>query len=596
LGYIYDVDYLDESYIVASASGLTTSSSTHIITLTISTAAGSTTPSAVTTVAAGKTQKITFILPAATIQANVPVYFLITAAYQPPGFTACASISCYAGGFPSASQASATTDSTGTATATLTVDTRAGYAVVITPKYALSPTSNSSVAEPATGQIQTIAATPSQYSIVGYFDSTFTSGAKLKSGGSVVNGTTVFIDVKITDSYGNLATNPGPGQIGINLALNPASPAGGTLSTTFAFIAAGVSDTLTSPSFGAIYWVMPKTIGTSITLTASGASLTAATFSVKTVSATPVFTVTSPKPLSGVIYANALAVVFSGYANASKGFASAGSNAVTMATLGYKVGTGTWKSITLSGSNPVWSVAATMVSGKNTVSFNVTDTKGDVSAVQSFTVLVDTSPPTITATTAAGASLTNGAPVVFSIVDSLGDLNASSVKADYNGTAVASSGITITGTNNPGSSVTYTVNVAGIPTGHWKVTLKAADLAGNTATAVSVTVFVIVPFATSQTISGAAKATIGGYTGISATVLNGWTTSETEIMFAVFKNSAGQTVAVATGGLTLAAGASGTAFAPLLAPLAPGTYTVSVFIVTTSNLPDSATATLTYTS
>jgi hypothetical protein len=178
----------------------------------------------------------------------------------------------------------------------------------------------------------------------------------------------------------------------------------------------------------------------------------------------------------------------------------------------------------------------------------------------------------------------------------MGDLNATSVKATYNGTAIASSAVTITGTNSPGHSVTYTVSVTGIPTGHWSVTLKAKDLAGNVANSVSVLLFIIVPFATSVAVSGTpTKTTIGGFTGISATYVNNWNTAQNVIVFATWKNSAGQTVAVATSGLTLSAGASGTAFAPLSAPLPSGSYTVNVFVITTSNNPVSITTTITVT-
>jgi len=165
-------------------------------------------------------------------------------------------------------------------------------------------------------------------------------------------------------------------------------------------------------------------------------------------------------------------------------------------------------------------------------------------------------------------------------------------KYSLNGAANVTAGIT--STNSSGASFTsFSVTFT---SGSNTLKIYATDSNGNVGAATfAFTVTAVVPtgFATSQSITGAAKATIGGFTGVSATVANGWTASESEIMFAVFKNSAGQTVAVATGGLTLASGASSTAFAPLLAPLPTGTYTVSVFIVTTGNLPDSATTTIT---
>jgi hypothetical protein len=99
-----------------------------------------------------------------------------------------------------------------------------------------------------------------------------------------------------------------------------------------------------------------------------------------------------------------------------------------------------------------------------------------------------------------------------------------------------------------------------------------------------------VPFAQSVSITSAAKGTLGAFTGISVSATNLWTSGQNLVVFAVFKNSAGQTVAVATGGLTLGAGASGTAFATSsdLSGLPSGSYTVSVFIITTSNNPVSS--------
>jgi hypothetical protein len=61
------------------------------------------------------------------------------------------------------------------------------------------------------------------------------------------------------------------------------------------------------------------------------------------------------------------------------------------------------------------------------------------------------------------------------------------------------------------------------------------------------------------------------------------------VVFAVWKNSASQTVAVTTGGLTLASAMTSTVFAPLASPPPSGTYTVNVFAVTTNNQPDSST-------
>ena len=60
---------------------------------------------------------------------------------------------------------------------------------------------------------------------------------------------------------------------------------------------------------------------------------------------------------------------------------------------------------------------------------------------------------------------------------------------------------TVTGTNNPGSPVTYGVTLSGLTTGNWSVKLTATSLAGisNSST---ITVHVTVPIVTSFFVSG----------------------------------------------------------------------------------------------
>jgi hypothetical protein len=317
----------------------------------------------------------------------------------------------------------------------------------------------------------------------------------------------------------------------------------------------------------------------------------------KTVTRSPTFTVTTPKPLSGVIYSSSVAVVLSGYANVSSGFTStgAGPNVATMANLGYKVGSGTWKSISLAGSNPTWSFAATMSAGLNTLSVNVTDSKGDVSAVQTFTVLVDTAAPVVTFTTATGATINYTNSVTATIVVAQGDLNATSVVATVNGTALASSAVTISGTNNNGHSVTYTVTLKGLPAGKDNLGLSAKTLAGLTGSATAITVKVLVSFAQSVLINSASYGTLGSFNGISVSATNIWSTSQNLVVFAVWKNAGGQTVAVTTGGLTLGSGGTGSTFCPLASGLGSGSYSVQVFVITTNNNPVSSPTTISVT-
>jgi hypothetical protein len=90
-------------------------------------------------------------------------------------------------------------------------------------------------------------------------------------------------------------------------------------------------------------------------------------------------------------------------------------------------------------------------------------------------------------------------------------------------------------------------------------------------------------------ITNASYGTLGSYNVVQANLTNIGSSSLDLVVFAVWKNPARQTVAVTTGGLTLASAMTGTMFAPLASPPLSGTYTVNVFAVTTSNQPDSST-------
>jgi len=258
-------------------------------------------------------------------------------------------------------------------------------------------------------------------------------------------------------------------------------------------------------------------------------------------------------------------------------------------SVGYKIGTSPWQSaVIVAGNQIIWSVAANFATGLNSIQFNATDANGNTAVSTKYTVLVDSTAPTVAFITKNNAILNYSQPVLATIVDTEGDLNASSVSATYNGTAVAASNIVVTGTNNLGSSVTYQVSIKNLPAGLWNIVLTGTDYAGNSANN-GITVTVQVSFADSIIINSAAKSTLGSFTGMSVSATNLWSTSQNLVVFAVWKNGAGQTVAVSTGGLTLAAGATGTAFAPLAGGLPSGSYSVSVFVITTSNNPVSST-------
>ena len=483
----------------------------------------------------------------------------------------------------SAQKISLTTDSTGSISTKYAVDTGA-TAIQMFQSAVAQPidgdTTNTLTNSTDSAPVTTVGGPPAKFTVFACFLASLTPatcGANTV-GSSVVNGTSVYVDVSITDAYGNVASNPGPNQIEVD-----ESTSAGVLSVSHAYITVTNYDTYFS--LGWVAWTLPSSLGTAVTLSASGVlsgkSYTA-TFKVTTVSDLPTFSVTTPTPVSGVVYSSSTTVVFSGQANASIGYPTT----VNIASVGYKIGTSAWQSAIIAQANTIlWSVAATFPVGLSTIIFNATDSNGNTFVSPSFSVLIDTTAPTLAFTTPANANLTGGAAAIATIVDSEGDLNYSSVAVTVNGTAVAAANIAVTPTaNNLGHSVTYTVTIKNLPTGSDNLGISAYNLAGLSGTA-SVTVNVIVPFSQSVVINSAAQGTLGSFSGISVTATNLWSTSQNLVVFAVWKNGAGQTLAVTTGGLTLASGATGSAFAPLASALPSGSYSVSVFVITTGNNP-----------
>jgi hypothetical protein len=91
-----------------------------------------------------------------------------------------------------------------------------------------------------------------------------------------------------------------------------------------------------------------------------------------------------------------------------------------------------------------------------------------------------------------------------------------------------------------------------------------------------------------------AQTTIGSNKAVQTSYTNNSNAPLTAIVYAVVHNSAGQTVSYSTATLNLASGASGTAY-DVLFGLAPGTYSVTVFVTTTSGTAISGTSTVTVT-
>jgi len=238
---------------------------------------------------------------------------------------------------------------------------------------------------------------------------------------------------------------------------------------------------------------------------------------------------------------------------------------------------------------------ATLPTGLSTVQFNATDSKSNVVLSTVYNVLVDSTAPTITNVTPSGSVLNPGQLFSATIVDTEGDLNttygAHGYEVTYNGTVLAASAVHLTGSNNPGSSVTYTLTAA-LPTsvgnpGHWDVVVSAEDLAGNAATGTTDAVTVTVAFGDSIIFnSGATYGANGAYKGVTVSVTNEWNTAQTIVVYATLKS--GSSIYVAQGTTTVGAGQTASVFCIDLQTVPPGTYSVTFSAVTTSNLPVSA--------
>jgi len=493
-----------------------------------------------------------------------------------------------------------TTNSSGVAAATFTADTLAGDAVHFQSN-ATSPTD----AKPAntlggsgfSATVTTIPGAATTFVVKEFFDSALAT--KVKS--SMVAGVSYFVDVALADAFGNSVVAGGTSQIQVSLTATQ-----GVLSATSVYIPVGCADTANVPAvggctsfFGPIVISLASTlaVGSTVTLTATGAVAGVAVSGSKTttlVSPLPTFSIISPKLTGGVLYSNSLTVVFSGQANASIGYPAA----TTIASVGYKIGSGFWASAAIAASNKViWSVAASFAAGLQTIQFNASDSSvpKNTFLTPSTSLLIDTSPPTVAFTTAAGATLTSGQPLTATITDTLGDLNSTAkalaAMATRNGTAIPASSITITGTNNPGSSVTYTVSITGLPSGKWTVALTAFDLAGNKAATVSLTAtFVVLTNQTFTIPSGTppAQSTQSGFTGVSVTWTNNAATSQTANIWFVAYNAKNQVVFASFTQLTFGAGASATLFQGLSSTLPSGTFTVQTFVVSTTGTALSA--------
>jgi hypothetical protein len=537
------------------------------------------TSSAVPAFGAGSTVKLT-ASPNTGTQPGVPVTFNLCG--QQVGRTVCAGTTVgYAGSFVGGSQlgfVSSTSGATGTAIATYTLDPTLGN-VGIWNASAPAPTNavpTAKLTAVASNAVTTVAGAASTFKVFVYFSDQTTA---VKS--SIVAGQTTYIVVQLVDAYGNIAANPGPQQIQIQLAATAGTP-----SATTVYIASGGSATNGSGSFGQIQWIIPAatSVGTVATLTATGVvsgNTATGTKSITVVTPLPSLSVTSPLPVSGTIYSSSAGVTFKGWANASAGY---NPSTTTIASVNYKIGSASWLQAAGAGpNNDPFAFSVFVPVGLSTITFNATDSNKNTAVSSVYNVLVDIQPPTFTF----GSATSNNGCVTVTAATSEGDFNPATFTATYGGNAVPSGAITWSGTQVAGTAGSLTANICGLVSGTATLSVTGSTWAGLSATATE-SLTVTVPFADSVTFNTASATygTVGAYKGVTISVTNGWNTAQTLVVYATFKS--GTSIYVADGTVTLAAGATAPVFCIDLQTIPPGSYTVTFAAVTTSNQAVSA--------
>jgi len=221
-----------------------------------------------------------------------------------------------------------------------------------------------------------------------------------------------------------------------------------------------------------------------------------------------------------------------------------------------------------------------------------TGTTNGLSLTGSATVTVVSALPTLTLVTVP-TTKTNGVPSTFSgtASASAGLYSNSIVSVTYSVNNGAITG-TATGTTTSGVfSWTFTVV---LPAGNDVIAITATDFYGNVAT--STVQVPVIPVGSTFTIAPTpAPTTLGGFTVIGATITNNYYTTLTVFLFAVWYNAGGAQVLISPGGpTTLAAGATGPVDAGYIG-LAHGTYSVQIWVESTTGIVYSATSTITVT-
>jgi hypothetical protein len=435
------------------------------------------------------------------------------------------------------------------------------------------------------------AAAPSTHTVTGVTNSTLTTAAGPISNfgvqvlydgdaGSVASSavapSTVNVVAYITDSYGNLVANPGT-QLQVMVSVSS-----GTLGATTPFIASNNKLTNDTNSFGLDAWHIPSSASGSLTVTASGL-YTSATATITVVSPNPTLTLTSVNGktyTSGTVYTHSSSVAVVGKAAVSAGYESGD---VTVAHVYASLNAGAYASF--AAASP-WTYvnAVAFNTGSNTVAFKSGDSNGANSSATTINVVYDPNAPIITFPTS--LIVASGQALTVTVTTTANDLNttAGAIVVMVNGTAT---------TNFSFAGSALTIN--GLTAGHHSVSVTASTLAGLSSTVSKVVTVTVNPGQSFAVVGTPGKATLSGYTGINVTYSNLNPTSQSVVVFAVWRSSTNAPVGIGTSESPVAGGASSSFFIVEPVGLAAGTYSVDLFVVTTGNLPVSITTTITVT-
>jgi hypothetical protein len=452
--FFYGVDYGSSSQITVAATGASLASATSslIKTYTLTTqlaSIGSSTlaPKAGASFTLTATGTSTLANPA---QAGVPVWFLNATDYSTLTSTATKALT------------SVSSSGTETATWTVTAPTTAGTSTSFNAEEVLfnggtatftgttSPLTNSSAQiGAAVGPIVTAPGTISKLVVNAYFANpagqTFSlSTWKTTYGLStvVIPSATMYIDVVTTDANGNVVPVTGVTQVAL-------SATAGTLSVTTVLTIPNGGNDIASSNVGsstAVAFVAPATVGSTATITGTGAGLTGSV-TITVVTATPNLAVTT----APTTIVTGVPSTFSGIVNATKGALG-----VTITSIIYSVNGGSPSTVTIGAANAAWTFSVLLTAKANSVNITALDSRSKVNTVllsvpaipaaQTFTNSTDLKQVAFGSTAAINATFTNNAAYTLTVIIVANVLNAQgSVISEPTSTVTATAGQTVWG-------------------------------------------------------------------------------------------------------------------------------------------------------